>query len=128
SSGKKIRRAAAEPLRTWPRNEEAPSGAARHFGATPAPVARGIDNSVDVRGARVDDGLRAVDAFVDETIRRDRDIVIIVHGHGSGILRRAVREHLERQSYVRATRAGLPKEGGDGVTVIWLGDQGGRSS
>ncbi len=125
--GKRLRSAAAQPLRTWPQAEAPRSTAGKHFGADPAPVSRSVDNTVDIRGARVDDGLRALDAFVDETIRRDRDILIVVHGHGSGTLRRAVREHLERQSYVRTTRGGMPQEGGDAVTLVWLGERGGAN-
>ncbi|MCA9692751.1 MAG: Smr/MutS family protein, partial [Myxococcales bacterium] len=67
-----------------------------------------------------DEALRRLDTFLGEALRRDRDVVVIHHGHGGGILRAAVREHLERQGFVRALRPGLTAEGGDAVTVAWL--------
>ena len=44
--------------------------------------------------------------------------VLVHHGHGTGALKRAIREHLEISPYVRGFRPGESHEGGDGVTVI----------
>jgi DNA mismatch repair protein MutS2 len=84
-------------------------------------VEAGIDNSVDVRGERAEDALRMVDRMLDEAMRRDCEVVVVIHGHGSGALKKAVREHLARLPYVQRHRPGLPAEGGEGVTVAWLG-------
>jgi DNA mismatch repair protein MutS2 len=97
-----------------------PSTAGRHFGAHPQPVAVGIDNVVDIRGARYDEALTQVEVFLDRALASDLDVVVVRHGHGSGALRKAVREHLPGLAHVVAVRPGLPDEGGDAVTVVWL--------
>ena len=49
-----------------------------------------------------------------------RDTAFIVHGHGTGALRAAVRTHLTNHKAVDRFRAGEQNEGGDGVTVVFL--------
>jgi DNA mismatch repair protein MutS2 len=92
-----------------------------HFGASPVPVKVGIDNACDVRGHRFEDAQEQVERFVAEALARDQDVIVIRHGHGGGALRKAVREVLGRLGHVRAQRSGLISEGGEGVTIAWLG-------
>jgi DNA mismatch repair protein MutS2 len=80
----------------------------------------GIDNACDVRGHRFDEAQEQVERFVAEALARDQDVIVIRHGHGGGVLRKAVREVLGRLGNVRALRSGLQSEGGEGVTVAWL--------
>jgi DNA mismatch repair protein MutS2 len=82
--------------------------------------ARTIDATVDVRGQRVDEAVTAVDRFIDESVVTDRDILFVIHGHGTGALRTAIRSHLATHHAVARWRAGEKTEGGDGVTVLWL--------
>ncbi len=90
-------------------------------GRSDAPALRSADNTLDVRGLRVDDALGMMDAFVDRLYGRSAPHAFIIHGHGTGALRDAIRSHLDRdQTYVRAIRAGTREEGGDGITVITL--------
>jgi DNA mismatch repair protein MutS2 len=96
------------------------SQAARHFGADAKAVDPGLDDIVDLRGQRADEAVTAVEVFLDRAIAEDREVVVLRHGHGSGALRRLVREHLPRLSHVVAHRPGLPAEGGDAVTVVWV--------
>lgn len=98
----------------------APSQAARHFGADATPVQARYDNVVDLRGERAEDAQALLEVFLDRAIGEDQEVVIVRHGHGSGALRRALREHLDRLGHVRAHRPGLLPEGGDGVTVVWV--------
>jgi DNA mismatch repair protein MutS2 len=74
----------------------------------------------DVRGMRVDEALRAVDLELDRATRAGEERVHVLHGHGSGALKSAVREHLRRSPYVLRSRAAEQHEGGDGVTVAEL--------
>jgi DNA mismatch repair protein MutS2 len=82
--------------------------------------ARTRDATVDVRGQRVDEAVAVVDQFIDESLLASRDIVFVVHGHGTGAVRSAVRAHVKGHRGVSRWRGGEPSEGGDGVTVLWL--------
>ena len=79
------------------------------------------DNTVDLRGMRVDEALERMELFLDSLYRASVHGAYIIHGHGTGALKRAVRELLPTSRYVRKYRAGERGEGGDGVTVAFLG-------
>jgi len=83
-------------------------------------TARTIDSTIDVRGQRADEAISIVDRFVDESMMAARDAVFIVHGHGTGVLRSAIRGHLGVHKAIEKFRAGEPNEGGDGITVAFL--------
>jgi DNA mismatch repair protein MutS2 len=78
------------------------------------------DATLDVRGERVDDALSALDRFLDQSMRESRELVFVIHGHGTGALRNAVRQHVRAHPAVSQFRPGEQSEGGDGVTVAWL--------
>ncbi len=79
---------------------------------------RSTGNTLDLRGKRVDDALSALDGFLDGIFARGQASAFIVHGHGTGALKAAVREYLMDSPYAHHFRSGLPEEGGDGVTVV----------
>jgi len=78
------------------------------------------DNTCDIRGLRVDDGVAMATTFLDRALNDGRSVVFLLHGHGSGSLREAVREELTRSPYVARFRPGDPDRGGEGMTVVWL--------
>ncbi len=84
--------------------------------------ARTFDTTLDVRGNRVDDAVAQVDRFVDESLLAGRDAIFVVHGHGTGALRSAIRSHLASHKAIEKFRPGEQNEGGDGVTVAFLRD------
>lgn len=67
-----------------------------------------------------DEALLAVEQRLDEAFRSGLAELRIVHGKGTGTLRRAVREMLNRNALVRAHTSAAPRAGGDGVTVVEL--------
>ncbi|HPJ35297.1 MAG TPA: endonuclease MutS2 [Spirochaetota bacterium] len=75
-------------------------------------------NTIDLRGMRVEEALSVMDRELDRMDRNSIDIVIVIHGHGTGALKEAVREALKMNIYVRDFRHGDYGEGGDGVTVV----------
>ena len=78
-------------------------------------------HSVDVRGLRADEALAELTAFLDRTaLEGNADTICVIHGHGTGALRKAVREYLATSPYVERFRSGGPAEGGDGVSVVSL--------
>lgn len=86
----------------------------------PDEEAKVILEELDVRGATVDECLDRLDTFLDHHYNTPTTHVRVVHGHGTGALRDAVRSHLRNSGYVRELRPGGHGEGGDGVTVVTL--------
>ncbi|WP_394832093.1 Smr/MutS family protein [Pendulispora rubella] len=78
------------------------------------------DNTCDLRGLRVDDALGLATSFLDRCLNERRSVAFLLHGHGTGALRDALRKELKSSSYVAHMRSGTQEEGGDGVTVVWL--------
>jgi DNA mismatch repair protein MutS2 len=83
-------------------------------------VGRTPDATCDLRGQRVDEGLAELDRFLDASVMAEREIIFVIHGHGTGAMKSAVRQHLGAHAAVDKTRPGTLREGGDGVTVVWL--------
>lgn len=106
---------AAEPGRGRP-----PSSAASDAPGELERVLRLESNTCDVRGLRADDALGMVDAFLDRVLGQGSTTGYVLHGHGTGALKLAVREHLKRSPWVRASRAADPEDGGDAFTAFWL--------
>ncbi len=77
-------------------------------------------NSVDLRGMRVDEALEKLELFLDAAYRSNITGVYVIHGHGTGALRRAARAELPASPHVLSWRRGDRTEGGDGVTVVFL--------
>ena len=111
---------------TQPKAAPAPAKATRRDHAMVAAPSEGRallrtpDATLDLRGERVDDGLASLDRFLDESMRESREVVFIIHGHGTGAMRNAVRDAVRLHPSVKEFRPGEPNEGGDGVTVAWL--------
>jgi DNA mismatch repair protein MutS2 len=78
------------------------------------------ENTCDLRGLRADEVIEAGERFLDRMMREGRQCAFLIHGHGSGALRKQVRDVLGKSRYVQRFRAGQVGEGGDGVTVFWL--------
>lgn len=78
------------------------------------------DLSVDIHGMTVDEMLPIVEKFVDRGFRSGARFITIVHGHGTGTLRREVRRYLTDNPVVKNFKNGEPFEGGQGVTIVNL--------
>jgi DNA mismatch repair protein MutS2 len=79
-------------------------------------------NTLDLRGERVDAALDRVDAFVDELLLRSEPAGYVLHGHGTGALKQAVREHVRGLRQVVESGPAAPEDGGDAFTLLWLAD------
>ncbi|HET7434520.1 MAG TPA: endonuclease MutS2 [Thermoanaerobaculia bacterium] len=85
---------------------------------TVAPIAA----ELNLIGQRVDDALEESDRFLDRALLEGKQAVRIIHGFGTGTLRKAVRDYLRKHPAVKSWRPGDDNEGGDGATVAVLGD------
>ncbi|MBN2497933.1 MAG: Smr/MutS family protein [Deltaproteobacteria bacterium] len=107
-----LRRASLRP-------EARPTGTLPGAEIAPTEI-RSADNTLDLRGMRSDEAVEAVDKFLDGLFGRGEPAAFLIHGHGTGALKAAVRAHLASSPYPRHFRSGTPEEGGDGVTVVSL--------
>ncbi len=82
--------------------------------------ALGASPEVDLRGMMTDEAILALDRFLDSAVMGRLETVTVIHGKGTGAVRKAVREHLKRSKYVKSFRPGRYGEGEDGVTVVEL--------
>ena len=92
-------------------------GAAPPASRLPMPT---IPPELDLRGLTVDEALLLIDQRLDEAARAGVRELRIIHGKGTGTLRRAVREMLSKHALVQGHAAAQPRGGGDGVTVVEL--------
>jgi DNA mismatch repair protein MutS2 len=101
----------------------APSRRARASSASPDPPARSAApvSEVDLRGMTGEEAREAVARAVDAAILADLPAVRIIHGKGTGVLRRVVDEVLRADRRITGRRLAPPREGGTGVTIAELG-------
>ena len=78
---------------------------------------REVKRELDIRGFACDEGIMEVDRFLDEAVLSGATTVTIIHGKGTGVLKKAVRAHLRNHPSVKTSRPGVYGEGEDGVTV-----------
>jgi DNA mismatch repair protein MutS2 len=79
-----------------------------------------VPAEVDVRGQRAAEARAHVRAAIDAAAIAGRPRVLVIHGHGTGALRAAVREELQRHPLVEGVDPAPPNEGGDGATYAVL--------
>ena len=77
-----------------------------------------ISNTLDLRGKRVEEALDELESYLDTASLANLSPVNIIHGHGTGALKSAIRDFLSTSPYVAKFRAGEDTEGGDGVSVV----------
>jgi len=75
---------------------------------------------INIIGQHAEEAMEQVDKFLDSASMAEVDRVRIVHGHGMGILKRAVAELLSRNPHVSRFYAATPAEGGTGATIAEL--------
>lgn len=77
-----------------------------------------ISSEVNLIGKTVDEAMVELDKYLDDAYLAHLSPVRIVHGKGSGILRKAVHQYLRRQKHVASYRLGEYGEGDSGVTIV----------
>jgi DNA mismatch repair protein MutS2 len=85
-----------------------------------APSRPAPDAELKLIGQTTDEASDAVDKFLDEAFLHGLARVRIIHGHGTGALRRAVAELLKGHPHVAAFAPAPPDQGGAGATVVEL--------
>jgi len=103
-------------------DKKAPKPSAKHnveFDFAPDPTANLL--RLDLRGLRADEALDTLEKHLDLASLKGVNEVTVIHGHGTGALKTAVRDYLKVSPYVAKFRAGeMSGEGGDGVSVVTM--------
>lgn len=81
---------------------------------------KNVSRTLDLRGYRVEDALDSLDKYLDEASYAGLYQVSIVHGHGTGALKKALRDYFSNSLYIAKFRPGEDGEGGDGVSILDL--------
>ncbi len=92
----------------------------RKTGAVGGKIERRGTMELDIRGTTCDEGVYQLDAFIDSAVMSNISTVTIIHGKGTGLLRKAVHKRLKEHPSVKTFRLGVYGEGEDGVTIAEL--------
>lgn len=68
----------------------------------------------------VEEGIMELDNFIDSALLSGITLLTVIHGKGTGVLRKAVQERLKRHPSVKSYRLGNYGEGEAGVTIVEL--------
>lgn len=81
---------------------------------------KNVSTEVDVRGQNLEEAWMNVEKFLDDCYLAGISPVSIIHGKGTGILRKGLQEYMRKHRYVKSYRNGRYGEGEDGVTIVEL--------
>lgn len=83
-------------------------------------AASSAQNRCDLRGMNVEEGIIEVDRYIDQALRLGLGELTLIHGKGTGLLRKGIHEHLRKNKFVKSFRLGVYGEGETGVTIVTL--------
>ncbi len=84
------------------------------------PTKSGISDILDLRGYRIAEAIEKADKHLDDAALAGLKFISIIHGKGTGALRKAVAEMLIEHPHVANFRLGQQNEGGQGITIVEL--------
>ena len=87
-----------------------------------AAAARRRRRDLNVIGCTVDEAIARAERFLDESLLTDQRVVRVIHGYGTGQLKRALAGFLQQHPLVARFATAPPEQGGGGVTVVELKD------
>ena len=79
---------------------------------------KSVESRLDLRGLDAEEAIYRTDKYLDEACMSNLGEVTIVHGKGTGVLRKAISNMLKKHPHVKSYRLGVYGEGGDGVTIV----------
>lgn len=90
----------------------------------PRTVTKNVDihasTEIDVRGMTAIEAIMEVESAIDSALLSNVNTLTIIHGKGTGVLRKEIQMHLKRNKYVKSYRLGVFGEGESGVTIVEL--------
>lgn len=79
-----------------------------------------VKAELDLRGMRFEEAMEELDKYIDICLMNHLEFAYIIHGYGTGALRKGVQSYLKTNQIVKSHRPGGMNEGGSGVTVIYF--------
>ena len=86
----------------------------------PIEIKKNVSSTLDLRGERYESASDKIDKFLDDAIYANLSIVSIIHGFGTGVIRKLVHDKLKNNKNIISYRYGGSGEGGQGVTIVTL--------
>ncbi len=83
---------------------------------------RKVSGEIDIRGLATDEALLELDKYIDEAVLAGIGTITIIHGKGTGTLRKNVQSHLRHHRNIKTFRVGLFGEGENGVTIAEIAE------
>ncbi|UQS86784.1 endonuclease MutS2 [Nicoliella spurrieriana] len=90
----------------------------RQYSAVRRTSSSGMSSTLDLRGHRYDEAMHEVDRYIDAALLAGYPSVTIIHGKGTGALRKGVTDYLKRNRRVKSFGYSPANAGGDGATVV----------
>ena len=91
---------------------------AKRYVSTSSVSSKKVGIDINVIGLNTEEAIREIENYMDKVILQGYDTFTIIHGLGSGILRKNIGEYLKNNRYVASYRTGGQNEGGMGATVV----------
>ena len=91
---------------------------AKRYVSTSSISSKKVGIDINVIGLNTEEAIREIENYMDKVILQGYDTFTIIHGLGSGILRKNIGEYLKNNRYVASYRTGGQNEGGMGATVV----------
>ena len=79
-----------------------------------------IRGELDLRGQRYDEAMTNLDRYIDSALLSGLDVVTIIHGFGTGAIRKGVWQYLKSSKHVKSYNYAPANEGGNGATIVHL--------
>jgi DNA mismatch repair protein MutS2 len=86
----------------------------------PASSGSGVSGRIDLRGLRADEAVAVLQQQVNQALLQGLNELEVIHGRGTGILRKAVQEELARMPEIKSYSLASEEHGGDGLTIVRL--------
>jgi len=89
---------------------------------TKVSVSRNTSTKVelDLRGQRYEEAMLALEKHIDDCLINNLEFTYVIHGYGTGALRKGVQELIRKNKQIKTSRPGGQGEGGSGVTVLYF--------
>ena len=68
----------------------------------------------------IEEGILELERYIDQALRLGLGEITVIHGKGTGALRKGIQEYLRKSRYVKSFRLGVYSEGETGVTIVTL--------